>query len=89
MIKAFLDNARTQSINAAVADLVDRYAADSREAMRSARGVRNALIHGNAVRHDLGHAVYDLRSITRRVIAGVIRDWIGAHPAPTRATEPS
>jgi hypothetical protein len=89
MIKAFLDNARTQSINAAVADLVDRYAGDSREAMRTARGVRNSLIHGNAVRQDLGHAVYDLRSITRQVIAGVIRDWIGAHPAPRRATEPS
>jgi hypothetical protein len=88
-IKAFLDNARTQSINATVTDLIDRYAADSRAAMVSARSVRNSLVHGNAVRKDLGHAVYDLRSITRRVIAGVINDWIGAHPAPTRATEPS
>jgi hypothetical protein len=89
MVKAFLDNARTQSINAAVADLVDQYVPDSREAMLSARSARNRLVHGNAVRKDLDRAVYDLRSITRRVFAGVINDWIGARPAPTRATEPS
>jgi hypothetical protein len=84
MVKAFLDNVRTQSINAAVAGLVDQYATDSRDAMRSARDVRNHLIHSNAIRQDLSGAVNDLQSITRRVIAGMIRDWIGAHPAPTR-----
>jgi len=84
IVKAFLNNVRTQSINAAVASLVDQYATDSRDAMRSARDVRNHLIHGNAIRQDLSGAVNDLQSITRRVIAGMIRDWIRAHPAPTR-----
>lgn len=56
MVKAFLNNVRTQSINAAVASLVDQYASDSRDAMRSARDVRNHLIHGNAIRQDLSGA---------------------------------
>ena len=84
MVKAFLNNVRTQPVNAAAASLVDQYATGSRDAMRSARDVRNHLIHGNAIRRDLSGAVNDLHSITRRVIAGMIRDWIGAHPAPTR-----
>lgn len=84
MVKAFLNKVRTQPINAAVASLVDQYATDSRDAMRSARDVRNHLIHGNAIRQDLSGAVNDLQSITRRVIAGMIRDWIRARPAPTR-----
>jgi hypothetical protein len=70
MVKAFLDNVRTQSINAAVARLVDQYATDCGDAMRSARDVRNRLTHGTAIRQDLSGAVHDLQAITRRVIGG-------------------